>query len=53
MQGLKDMTDAQRADVENVLKVMPDLDVAVRHFVHDEEFVAERDTVHTSFLMIP
>jgi len=31
--------------VERVLAVLPDVDVGVRHFVHDEEFVCERDTV--------
>ena len=39
------MGDSQRADVASVLEVLPDVDVQVRHFVHDEDFVCERDTV--------
>lgn len=39
------VSGAQRSDLEAVLAVLPDLDVKVRHFVHDEDFVCERDTV--------
>jgi len=38
-------TGAAAADLEAVLAVLPDVAVQVRHFVHDEDFVCERDTV--------
>jgi len=43
--GVKDLSDNHRTDLENVISVLPDLDVNVRHFVHDEDFTCERDTV--------
>lgn len=45
IKATKSMGDSQRADVASVLEVLPDVDVQVRHFVHDEDFVCERDTV--------
>lgn len=39
------VTGTQRRDLDAVLAVLPDLNVKVRHFVHDEDFVCERDTV--------
>jgi hypothetical protein len=36
---------AARADLDAVLAVLPDVAVSARHFVHDEDFVCERDTV--------
>jgi hypothetical protein len=43
--GLKGLADGARADVERVCAALPDVDVALRWFVHDEDFIAERDTV--------
>jgi translocation protein SEC63 len=43
--GMKDLSDNSRSDLENVISILPDLDINIRHFVHDEDFTCERDTV--------
>eukprot|EP00613_Pedinella_sp_CCMP2098_P005377 CAMPEP_0171605078 /NCGR_PEP_ID=MMETSP0990-20121206/6990_1 /TAXON_ID=483369 /ORGANISM="non described non described, Strain CCMP2098" /LENGTH=777 /DNA_ID=CAMNT_0012167729 /DNA_START=61 /DNA_END=2394 /DNA_ORIENTATION=+ len=43
--GTSGLSDAHRADVDAVLLVLPDVQVDVRHFVHDEDFACEKDTV--------
>lgn len=43
--GCAELSDEHRADVESVVQCLPDVDVSVRHFVHDEDFTCERDTV--------
>ena len=43
--GLSTLGDKERADVYEVAKIIPDLQVDLKHFVEDEEEIAEKDTV--------